>query len=356
MRNNIINDVISELKVFTDQLEKGVDLSPEQLMQSKQCITTINDLNSFIQMGGEIEGSQLRSALNYGNIMLGGLSELPSQQLNAQSNEFILDASKSTQKLLHSVNNSLLQNQEAAQHNGSQYQQVVESEVSAFKLGLKTAQFAGGLAAGGLAGAGLGIKAAMDYMKGFKMPNNSNAEQTNSQQRPEQRPEQPQAAPASDSQSHDNVSHSTNLATHSQQSAETSIAKPSQSFSSFSEQQSEKAFTESIDNSFSALAMAGELSNHESLVDSELANKIVNNLENNLSKLEDKSDQLSDKSKLKFQEASQKLSDSLENVEVDPEASERMRLVMEKAIEQLKKLFSKLSGKDNDQSNSFSQS
>ncbi|PIX98992.1 hypothetical protein COZ22_03670, partial [bacterium (Candidatus Howlettbacteria) CG_4_10_14_3_um_filter_37_10] len=111
-------------------------------------------------------------------------------------------------------------------------------------------------------------------------------------------------------------------------------ARPSESFESFSEHQNEKAFADSVTNSFSALSMVAELSNHDELIETKLGDKIFNNLEENIKNMTACSGKLSPESKEKFSSLTDDINKKLENTELDPSLNDRVKEAMQKAIEQ----------------------
>lgn len=353
MKNNIINEVISELRPFTEQLEKGSDLIKEQLDNSKEVINTINDLNNFISMGGEIDDATLRGAYNYGNIIVNNLNELPTNGLNEQSNQFILESVRSTQQLLHTINNALHQNQAINQQAQATPNQLISNtKYDSLGIAMKGTKLAAGVAFGASAGflmaVGEGVRSAAQYMSGSKPEfNSSNTEQ---QQASNQASAHSYNSPSSVvvSTTSDTAHKHTDSSMGKGREQSTSISTPTQSFGSFAEQQTERAFVDNMQNSLSAFSIAGELSNHDSLKDSELSNKVIKNLEQSMDKLEKSCDSLSPDSRKKFEDSAERLKESFENAEIDPSINEKIRLAMEKAIEQLKNVFSKLTGKSND--------
>ena len=363
MKNNIINEVISDLRPFTEQLETGSDLSKEQLDNSKEVINTIKDLNNFISMGGEIDEATLRGAYNYGNIIVNNLNDLPTNGLNEQSNKFILESVRSTQQLLHSINSSLHQNQVNNQQSQSNpNHQISNTNYDSFGIAMKGTKhavgFALGASMGALMAAGGGALNAAKYMSGFKPAfNRTNAEQRQASNQPASESYKNQKTPEPNSTHQNSVvvntttedaQKHTDSSMGKEREQSTSISTPTQSFGSFAEQQTERAFVDNMHNSLSAFSIAGELSNHDDLKDSELSNKVIKNLEQNMVKLEKSCDLLSPDSRKKFGDSVERLKDSFENAEIDPSINEKIRLAMEKAIEQLKNVFRKLTGKSND--------
>lgn len=377
MSNNVINEVISELRPFCSQLEQGGDLTDEQLEQGKGINKNIKDLNDFIAKSGEVDSVMARGALNYGSLMLKSLNELPTEALNNASKQYIQESIKNTQQLLETINQSLSQNYDA-NNNQTGNVPMAETSYSPYDVAFGATKFVLGTAAGITVGAGAftagALKSAWQNLNKMKSERGQRAEPAvrnydapvtgDSDNKAKSNTQQPQRdlitthnkglgsaltfGKVSDKAPYEGSKEVVEL-----NSGGTSIARPSESFESFADHQNEKAFADSVTNSFSALSMVGELSNHDELIETKLGDKIFNNLEKSIKDMTAYSEKLSPESKEKFSSLTDDINKKLENAELDPNMNERIKEAMQKAIDQLKSVFRSISGKDKDKMNDF---
>ncbi|MBL0710922.1 MAG: hypothetical protein JJV99_07915 [Colwellia sp.] len=383
MSNNVINEVISELRPFCSQLEQGGDLTDEQLEQGKGINKNIKDLNDFIAKSGEVDSVMARGALNYGSLMLKSLNELPTEALNDESKQYIQESIKNTQQLLETINQSLSQSYDA-NNNQIGNMPMTEKSYSPYDAAFGATKFVLGTAAGITVGAGAftagALKSAWQNLNKMKNERGQRAESSvenhevpvssvenhevlvsgGSDNKAKSNTQQPQRDLITTTPN-DLGSALTFGKGPSEGSKEvvelnsggTSIARPSESFESFADHQNEKAFADSVTNSFSALSMVGELSNHDELIETKLGDKIFNNLEESIKNMTAYSEKLSPESKEKFSSLTDDINKKLENAELDPNMNERIKEAMQKAIDQLKSVFRSISGKDKDKMNDF---
>lgn len=377
MSNNVINEVISELRPFCSQLEQGRDLTDEQLEQGKGINKNIKDLNDFIAKSGEVDSVMARGALNYGSLMLKSLNELPTEALNNESKQYIQESIKNTQQLLETINQSLSQNYDA-NNNQTGNVPMTEKSYSSYEAAFGATKFVLGTAAGITVGAGAftagALKSAWQNLNKMKSERGQRAEPAvenyeapvagDSDNKAKSNTQQPQrdliTTPPNDLGSaltfgkvSAKASSEGSKEVVELNSGGTSIARPSESFESFADHQNEKAFADSVTNSFSALSMVGELSNHNELIETKLGDKIFNNLEESIKNMTAYSEKLSPESKEKFSSLTDDINKKLENAELDPNMNERIKEAMQKAIDQLKSVFRSISGKDKDKMNDF---
>lgn len=364
MADNLINDIVSEIKVYSEQLKLGQELTNQQLSEASNNCNMINELATYLTSSNTFDESALKSAAFSIAQLSNDLNSINRSSVSEKDAKFIMEANANLSNLSHTISATLQHNQNQNSippQAGPNASIGPKTEMPALDAGISFGKFTAGTTVGAVGGAGaLSLKATELAVKGaeeltkeiFRASGTAglNIYQGSALLWEDIRNSANQFA--ENLRKPRSTSEMSSLVAVQQPKNEGGlevIEMPSQSFGSFHEKQTETKFLTDVANTAGSIALLDDLSQNDSLNGGGLSNKVMEDLKENVGKLNNSSQDLSGFSKDKFKGLAERIKQGLEVVEVDKSINERLREAVKEIFEKLKEILNNLFGRGNNQ-------